>query len=138
MNDPLEKLMFEELRNACRGGGECVGEPCGASRPLTECLLLVFYLYFYALFFFFIGAGGFLPAMKQIGNVAALPGIVHVSGCLGKGALPRCCGPRLVLGWLVCEEPASGSQECSQGQAVKLTCQKERYPPPSPLVSLQP
>lgn len=25
------------------------------------------------------GVGGFLPAMKQIGNVAALPGIVHVS-----------------------------------------------------------
>lgn len=25
------------------------------------------------------GFGGFLPAMKQIGNVAALPGIVHVS-----------------------------------------------------------
>lgn len=23
--------------------------------------------------------GGFLPGMKQIGNVAALPGIVHVS-----------------------------------------------------------
>ncbi|XP_026548701.1 tRNA-splicing ligase RtcB homolog [Notechis scutatus] len=45
VNDPLEKLMFEELRNACRGGG----------------------------------AGGFLPAMKQIGNVAALPGIVHRS-----------------------------------------------------------
>ncbi|XP_061618651.1 RNA-splicing ligase RtcB homolog isoform X3 [Phyllopteryx taeniolatus] len=43
VNDPLEKLMFEELRNACRGGG----------------------------------VGGFLPAMKQIGNVAALPGIVH-------------------------------------------------------------
>ncbi|XP_061618650.1 RNA-splicing ligase RtcB homolog isoform X2 [Phyllopteryx taeniolatus] len=45
VNDPLEKLMFEELRNACRGGG----------------------------------VGGFLPAMKQIGNVAALPGIVHRS-----------------------------------------------------------
>lgn len=29
----------------------------------------------------FSGAGGFLPAMKQIGNVAALPGIVHVSNC---------------------------------------------------------
>ncbi|EHB11152.1 tRNA-splicing ligase RtcB homolog [Fukomys damarensis] len=45
VNDALEKLMFEELRNACRGGG----------------------------------VGGFLPAMKQIGNVAALPGIVHRS-----------------------------------------------------------
>ncbi|KAG8147807.1 hypothetical protein E2320_022943, partial [Naja naja] len=28
-------------------------------------------------FHLFLGAGGFLPAMKQIGNVAALPGIVH-------------------------------------------------------------
>ena len=27
---------------------------------------------------FLIGIGGFLPAMKQIGNVAALPGIVKV------------------------------------------------------------
>uniref|UniRef100_A0A8C6LYA0 RNA-splicing ligase RtcB homolog n=1 Tax=Nothobranchius furzeri TaxID=105023 RepID=A0A8C6LYA0_NOTFU len=45
VNESLEKLMFEELRNACRGGG----------------------------------VGGFLPAMKQIGNVAALPGIVHRS-----------------------------------------------------------
>ncbi|KAI4786478.1 hypothetical protein KUCAC02_037095 [Chaenocephalus aceratus] len=45
VNEPLEKLMFEELRNACKGGG----------------------------------FGGFLPAMKQIGNVAALPGIVHRS-----------------------------------------------------------
>lgn len=45
MNDALEKLTFEELRNACRGGG----------------------------------VGGFLPATKQIGSVAALPGIVHRS-----------------------------------------------------------
>ncbi|XP_067906157.1 RNA-splicing ligase RtcB homolog [Heterodontus francisci] len=45
VNDTLEKLMFEELRNSCRGGG----------------------------------VGGFMPAMKQIGNVAALPGIVHKS-----------------------------------------------------------
>uniref|UniRef100_A0A8D0NZK9 3'-phosphate/5'-hydroxy nucleic acid ligase n=1 Tax=Sus scrofa TaxID=9823 RepID=A0A8D0NZK9_PIG len=52
VNDALEKLMFEELRNACRGGG----------------------------------VGGFLPAMKQIGNVAALPGIVHVS--LNRALIP--------------------------------------------------
>lgn len=31
--------------------------------------------------FLTLGVGGFLPAMKQIGNVAALPGIVHVSHC---------------------------------------------------------
>lgn len=32
------------------------------------------------------GVGGFLPAMKQIGNVAALPGIVHVS--LNRALIP--------------------------------------------------
>lgn len=45
VNDTLEKLMFEELRNACRPGM----------------------------------VGGFLPGMKQIANVAALPGIVGKS-----------------------------------------------------------
>lgn len=42
VNRHLEKLMFEELRNACRPGQ----------------------------------TGGFLPGVKQIANVAALPGIV--------------------------------------------------------------
>ena len=42
VNERLEKLMFDELRNACRPGA----------------------------------VGGFLPGMKQIANVAALPGIV--------------------------------------------------------------
>lgn len=42
VNDQLEKLMFDELKQSCRAGGY----------------------------------GGFLPGMKQIGNVAALPGIV--------------------------------------------------------------
>lgn len=42
MNHTLERLMFDELRNACRPGA----------------------------------VGGFLPGMKQIANVAALPGIV--------------------------------------------------------------
>ena len=45
MNDFLEKLIFDELKQSCRSGGY----------------------------------GGFLPGMKQIGNVAALPGIVGVS-----------------------------------------------------------
>nr|XP_045626362.1 RNA-splicing ligase RtcB homolog [Procambarus clarkii] len=45
VNDHLEKLMFDELRNACRPGS----------------------------------IGGFLPGMKQIANVAALPGIVGKS-----------------------------------------------------------
>lgn len=38
--------------------------------------------FYFATISSFSGAGGFLPAMKQIGNVAALPGIVHVSGSL--------------------------------------------------------
>lgn len=42
VNNTLEKLMLDELRNACRPG-------------MT---------------------GGFLPGVKQIANVAALPGIV--------------------------------------------------------------
>lgn len=45
VNKALEKLMFEELRNACRSDG----------------------------------IGGFLPAVRQVGNVAALPAIVNVS-----------------------------------------------------------
>lgn len=44
VNNHLEDLMFEELRNSCKTGG----------------------------------VGGFLPGMKQIANVAALPGIVGV------------------------------------------------------------
>ncbi len=42
VNSHLEKLMFDELRNACRPGM----------------------------------VGGFLPGVKQVANVAALPGIV--------------------------------------------------------------
>lgn len=45
VNKPLESMMFDELRQACRSGG----------------------------------IGGFLPAMKQIANVASLPGIVYKS-----------------------------------------------------------
>lgn len=45
VNQTLERLMFEELRNSCRPGT----------------------------------VGGFLPGMKQIANVAALPGIVGKS-----------------------------------------------------------
>lgn len=45
VNKALEKLMFEELKNACRSDG----------------------------------IGGFLPAVRQVGNVAALPAIVNVS-----------------------------------------------------------
>uniref|UniRef100_A0AC34FSK7 3'-phosphate/5'-hydroxy nucleic acid ligase n=1 Tax=Panagrolaimus sp. ES5 TaxID=591445 RepID=A0AC34FSK7_9BILA len=46
VNSNLEKLMFEELEQACTKGG----------------------------------VGGFIPAVKQIGNVASLPAIVGVEG----------------------------------------------------------
>lgn len=45
VNDALERLMFDELKNACQPGR----------------------------------VGGFLPGVKQIANVAALPGIVGKS-----------------------------------------------------------
>lgn len=45
VNEHLERLMFDELKQSCRSGGY----------------------------------GGFLPGVKQIANVAALPGIVGKS-----------------------------------------------------------
>ena len=51
VNERLEKLMFDELKQSCNSKG----------------------------------FGGFLPGMKQIANVAALPGIVSV------GAMNRMC-----------------------------------------------
>lgn len=48
VNDPLEKIMFDELRQHAHHQG----------------------------------FGGFLPGMKQIANVAALPGIVGVGSLL--------------------------------------------------------
>ena len=59
VNETLEKLMFDELKNACRPGM----------------------------------VGGFLPGVKQIANVAALPGIVGKSVGLpdihsGKSSIP--------------------------------------------------
>ena len=73
VNEPLEKLMFEELRNACRGGGQ---QRFTSSSSLTCWIRLCWFLLYVSCI---SGVGGFLPAMKQIGNVAALPGIVHVS-----------------------------------------------------------
>lgn len=67
MNDALEKLMFEELRNACRGGAALLRKDEPHSSSHVKCCFIID-----------PGVGGFLPAMKQIGNVAALPGIVHV------------------------------------------------------------
>ena len=54
VNDHLEKLMFDELKNSCRSGA----------------------------------FGGFLPGVKQIANVAALPGIVGVSNCCPQAVMP--------------------------------------------------
>lgn len=51
-----------------------------------KCFIVIIMVSYQFTFFkkiLFSGAGGFLPAMKQIGNVAALPGIVHVSNCSG-------------------------------------------------------
>lgn len=76
MNDSLEKLMFEELRNACRGGGHHSQFNPLKSSPQVCLTSPVSYSF---IFLLSSGVGGFLPAMKQIGNVAALPGIIHVS-----------------------------------------------------------
>jgi tRNA-splicing ligase RtcB (3'-phosphate/5'-hydroxy nucleic acid ligase) len=44
------------------------------------------------------GQGGFLPAIKQIANVAALPGIVRVSGCIPiYGSLASWCAALLLV-----------------------------------------
>ena len=57
VNDRLEKLMFDELKQSCNSRG----------------------------------FGGFLPGMKQIANVAALPGIVSVSVCVCVCAIVCVC-----------------------------------------------
>ena len=82
VNSYLEKLMFDELRNACRPGM----------------------------------VGGFLPGVKQIANVAALPGIVGRSVglpdihagygfAIGNMAAFDCSDPKAV----VSPGPATGS-----------------------------
>lgn len=86
VNDPLEKLMFEELRNACRGGGECVGEPRGASRPLTECLLLVFYqFFFYAFFLLLYRCGRVFARYEADWECGSAAGHRSCEWLLGKG-----------------------------------------------------
>lgn len=85
VNDALEKLIFEELRNACRGGGQLLfllflSPDPASSASLSPSLSPS-------------GFGGFLPAMKQIGNVAALPGIVHVSHMTVCGEAPEVLQP---------------------------------------------
>eukprot|EP00095_Tigriopus_kingsejongensis_P004346 maker-scaffold540_size141973-snap-gene-0.19 protein:Tk04346 transcript:maker-scaffold540_size141973-snap-gene-0.19-mRNA-1 annotation:"unknown" len=64
VNEPLERLMFDELKNACRPGM----------------------------------VGGFLPGVKQIANVAALPGIVGKSAVVSPGGVgfDINCGVRLI------------------------------------------
>lgn len=39
VNDALEKLMFEELRNACRGGGKYVSILCVTAQVVSSCSL---------------------------------------------------------------------------------------------------
>jgi len=40
VNDPLEKLMFEELRNACRGGGRMSLSPLRSCLPSPACSVI--------------------------------------------------------------------------------------------------
>lgn len=94
------------------------------------------------------GQGGFLPAIKQIANVAALPGIVRVSGCIPiYGSLTSwwCCpaacagcGARLLpltgfkLVVVVLGRSRSRCRMCTQATALPsamsrhLTCQTPR------------
>ena len=63
------------------------------------------------------GQGGFLPAIKQIANVAALPGIVRVSGCIPiYGSLTSWCAA-LLLGWIWSEFVAADGCPSSDGGA---------------------
>uniref|UniRef100_A0A8C5IWY3 RNA-splicing ligase RtcB homolog n=8 Tax=Passeriformes TaxID=9126 RepID=A0A8C5IWY3_JUNHY len=93
-----QKLVFSEINTAFNETADCA--QCLALYTMLEVLLvadfffasvlnslfrkcfIVLIMVSYQITFFkksFSGAGGFLPAMKQIGNVAALPGIVHRS-----------------------------------------------------------
>ena len=62
VNDGLKNLMYEELRHHSASQGRNI-----YTQNLSYYVLLLF-----------AGVGGFLPAVKQISNVAALPGIVGV------------------------------------------------------------
>ena len=64
VNDCLKNLMYEELRHHSACQGACRHALVFVIRHTVS---------------FLAGVGGFLPAVKQIGNVAALPGIVGVS-----------------------------------------------------------
>ena len=65
VNDFLKKLMYDELKHHCAAQGK---------RNARELNSISFTFHTVA----HTGVGGFLPAVKQIGNVAALPGIVGV------------------------------------------------------------
>ena len=67
VNDHLKKLTYDELQHHTSSHGE-TGRERRKWLHVTNyyCCLLA-------------GVGGFLPAVKQIANVAALPGIVGVS-----------------------------------------------------------
>ena len=66
VNSKLEGLMLEELRNSCRPGQVIMPSLSPGNRPLMSP----------SLSYYVLQVGGFLPGVKQIANVAALPGIV--------------------------------------------------------------
>ena len=79
MNADLEKLLFDELEQYCRCTEPSAVPPeplqyhlcTGANSPLSEYVVCSTAK---------DGMGGFLPAFKQVANVAGLPGIVKVFG----------------------------------------------------------
>ncbi len=81
MNKDLEKLLFEELEQYCR----CQSRVCrirdvkAAVQHATLDAILPCELPECGHRTAKDGMGGFLPAVKQIANVAGLPGIVKVS-----------------------------------------------------------
>lgn len=70
VNDVLKDLMYDELKHHCASRGTVQRPNLGHQ---LKCIWSVICIYPRA-----VGVGGFLPAVKQIGNVAALPGIVGV------------------------------------------------------------
>ena len=77
VNDSLKDLMYDELRHHCAAKGIV----CSTG---TQCMPLCIKVH--CAHSPNSGVGGFLPAVKQIANVAALPGIV--------GVRPWLCGVR--------------------------------------------
>ena len=84
--------MFDELKHWCNSAGKVVENPldihyCSIIRFRLYYLIFMYCIYsscslipsfIYKLNAILTGVGGFLPGVKQIANVASLPGIVGV------------------------------------------------------------